>query len=264
MKNVNNKDLIAGSPSNEQIITLKSVYGKLNKVIVYPVKDSSTGRYLGGVKLVDSKGDAVITHEERMSGEWFPTVNDYVSLVDGISFDLSDTNQKKTWEWLKHSTKIADSWEAAQSSPTAEFYIYIPEAIAQEKVQKANLKFQALRFVMEDAPENMYNIVKLLGHNMDSFKPVEVKEFLLNIVETNPRLIISAYTDSNMKTRLFILDAKAKGVIVHKYGVYNYGDETLGIDEPQVIAWLQEPKNKKIVDAIKLETYPEYNQLTKK
>lgn len=255
---ISEADKIAGAPANDQMIILKNVY-KITRVRVYPTRDKNTGRFLGGVKNVDSQGDAILNEEERKLGaDAFAKATDSITLEDGMSFDLTNPHDAKVWSWVKHSTKVADSWEDAQRSPSAEFYVYIPEQEAEKTVNRVSNKYKALQYVMEDSRANHYTICRLLGNKMDSVPYSQVQEFLLDMAEKHSQKIISVYTDSTVKTKLFLLDALEKEVIVLRNQVYTYQNEILGISEEAVIEWLQNPKNKNIVNMIYSEVYPEY------
>jgi len=255
MEKANEIDLIENAPANEQIIKLRSVY-KITKVRIYPVKSRSTGQYLGNVKRVDSMGDPILSREEKESGEWFPKSTDTMLLEEGLTFDLSNDRERKIWNWVKHHPKIANSWEEAQRSPNAEFYVYIPEKEAKKTISKATQRYTAAKYIMEDSNERHYNVAKLLRNNMDGQNHTEVLEYLLSVAESNPEKVINIYKDSNMKTKIFLLDALSKNVIDYSNGVYSYKTETLGLDESQAVEWLKDSSNKKIVDLISKEVYP--------
>ncbi len=252
-----NVSMIENAPITDQIITLRCVY-KITEVRIYPVKDKNTGRLLGNVKPVDANGDIILSLEERASGQYFAKATDSVLLKDGYTLNLADPYDKATWEWLKHSKKIAMSLEDAAKTPSAEFYVFMPEVEAAKSVSVSKSKAKAFQFVVESSTERNYQVCRLLGHRMDGLPYTQVEEFLFSLCETNPKKIIETFTDSKMKTRLFLMDALDKNVIVFINNIFMYKTQPLGTDEDYVISWLQDPANITLVTMIKDELYPQY------
>jgi len=255
-------EIIENSPITEQLITLRSIY-KFPKVRVQPTRDLKTQRFLGNVKPVDSNGDTILSLEERNSGKFFARVTDSYLLEDGCAFDLSDPMQKTVWDWVKHSPYVVGSLEEAAYTPTAEFYVYIAEKESKKSISTATIKYKAMQYIMESSLDKHYMACRLLDNRMDGVPHAQVLEFLFNIAETTPKRIIDVYTDSAMRTKLFLMDALDKGVITNTNGVFLYKTEVLGIDEDTVIFYLQEMKNKKMVELIEAETYPEFAKVEK-
>ena len=87
----------------------------------------------------------------------------------------------------------------------------------------------------------------------------DVIDFLIRIAEKDPQKIINLYTGNDMSLRLLFIEAKEKKVIYIKNKVYLYGDNViLGATDDAVIAWMQDPKNQKVLELIKRDTYPDY------
>jgi hypothetical protein len=93
---------------------------------------------------------------------------------------------------------------------------------------------------------------------MKSAPDSEVTEYLLDIAAKDPKRIIDVYAGSDTGLRLLVIEAREKHVITIKNKVYVYADDiVLGITEDAVLAYLKDPKNKKILELIKRDTYPE-------
>ena len=87
----------------------------------------------------------------------------------------------------------------------------------------------------------------------------DIEDFLLEYAQKAPNKIIDLYTGSDTEIRMLFIDALNKKVIVKKDGVYLYGDTIgLGVTDDAVIIYMKQPENKKVVELIKRETYPEY------
>lgn len=91
----------------------------------------------------------------------------------------------------------------------------------------------------------------------------DVAEYLYERAEKNPDEIIELYTSSDMGLKLLLIDAKEKGVIFKKDGMYTYADTILGATDDAVMISFKNPSFVKILDQIKYETYPEYAPVNK-
>ena len=93
----------------------------------------------------------------------------------------------------------------------------------------------------------------------------DVLDYLLSVAEKDPQKIINLYAD-DISLHLLFLDAKEKKVIIMKNKLYLYGDNiVLGATDSAALAWMQEPRNQKVLELIKRDTYPEfYSQDTDK
>lgn len=91
----------------------------------------------------------------------------------------------------------------------------------------------------------------------------DVAEYLYERAEKNPDEIIELYTASDMGLKLLLIDAKEKGVIFKKDGMYTYADTILGATDDAVMISFKNPGFVKILDQIKYETYPEYAPVSK-
>ena len=102
-------------------------------------------------------------------------------------------------------------------------------------------------------------MARILGKDMRNQPDAAVTEFLLRIAEQNPQKIIDLYSGEDITLRLMFIDAKDKKVIYIKNKLYIYGDDiVLGTTDDSVIAWMKDPKNHKILELIRKDTYPDY------
>jgi hypothetical protein len=75
-------------------IILRSVRGKVGNVVkIQPCMDPKTSTYADCVKRVDSNGDMILSEKERndVNRIYFIKETDTFDIVDGTTFDLSDT-----------------------------------------------------------------------------------------------------------------------------------------------------------------------------
>lgn len=91
----------------------------------------------------------------------------------------------------------------------------------------------------------------------------DIADYLYKRAEKNPDEIIELYTSSDMALKLLLIDAKEKGVIIRKDGMYMYADTILGATDDAVILFFKLPTSSRVVDQIKFEVYPEYMPVSK-
>lgn len=266
----------------QNLIIVRSVYGKVNQsYILNPCVDPSTNTYADCVRSVDKNGDMILSEKDKSSGKVFIPMNQEIEIQDGTVFDLNNPVQKAKWEAIRHSSLIAEDRFAHDSAGDliidgnnsnnmsqrrygrAVLYVEQPGKLTQNRVNKAKLQTKALNFVFQDTPEGQRTKCKLLGKNMQYAYPSDVEDFLAEQAKRNPQKIIDLYTGSNTELRMLFIDALNKGVIREKQGVFMYGDKiALGVTDEAVLAYFTQPANKKILDFITEETYPEYQPKT--
>ena len=262
------------------IVVLRSVFGKVGqKYFIQPQRDSR-GRYASCVKRVDAHGDIVLTQEElamEAKGEAVFIKEDEVFVIeDGKTFNLDDVHDKAIWEAIKDCPLIAPDRFAKNSKGeylidgttdpksknprygTAELYIDRPGFEAQRRVTRRKLIVDASNYIMNDSYEGRLLVAKVLGRPMKNQPNADVEDYLLSIAEKTPEKLIDCYTGGDMQLRMFFIDAKEKGTIVKKNGLYLYGENvTLGATDSAVIEWMKQSKNQKTMTLMRQDTYPE-------
>lgn len=263
-KNIANSDILTNK------VVLRSVYGKIAKYYVQPCKDPKTGRFPDCVKPVDSHGDIRLTEAEKNEEgvtKHFIRENETFIIEDGTTFDLSDIYQKAEWEAIKNNVLIAPSRLAKDKAGNlllskkgqAELFIDRPGLIAQEKVNRKQKLRDALSYILDDERgyEGRVTKAKVLGRNMKNQPDADVTDYLCDIASKDPDKIINLYTGDDIGLRILFLDAKDKKVLIYKNKTYNYGENLIAATDEAVITWMKNPRNKKVVDLIKRDTYPE-------
>ena len=100
---------------------------------------------------------------------------------------------------------------------------------------------------------------------MSNIPDADVTDYLLTISEKDPNKIIGLYTGSDTTLRLLFIEAKDKRVIYLKNKLYLYADNiVLGATDDAVITWMKDPKNSKVLELIKKDTYPDLYEDDKK
>lgn len=266
-----------------KIITLRSVFDKGDiKYYIQPCKNKY-GQYPSCVKKVDSHGDMIMSENEKNAysegkAAFFPENHIFV-IQSGKTFNLDNIWDKAEWEAIQNCPVIAPSRDAKdingnliidgpKSTPTkparngvAELYIDRPGLDTQRRVSHKKLVHKANTFIYDDprGVDGQLNMARILGKDMRNQPTADVIDFLTRVAEKDPQKIINLYTGNDITLRLLFIDAKDKKVIYIKNKVYLYGDNiVLGATDDAVITWMQEPKNQKVLELIKRDTYPDY------
>lgn len=264
--------------TQENYIVLRSVYGKVGiKYYIQPCKDPKTNRYPECVKSTNALGDLILTDAERNSGRYFVKEGEQIIVEDGTVFNLDDDIQRAQWEAIKHCPLIAperwakDSkgdylidgtmdWKAKRPRyGVAELYVDRPGEETRQRVSKKKKILQASDFIINDdnGADGRLTMAKILGKRMSGQSDADVEDYLLQIAEKDPDKIIKLYTGGELSLRILLVDAREAGVIFVRDKMYWYSDKILGGTDDAAITWMKNPKNKKIVELIKKDTYPE-------
>ena len=268
---------------DDKKIILRSVYEKANLVYyVQPCKDKY-GNYPACIKRVNSQGDMIMSDKERDAMSegtvvFYPE-NKFFKITSGRVYDLEDMHDKAEWEAIKNCPLIAKDRDERDaqgnliidgpiSTPkhpsrngVAELYIDRPGLDTQRKVSRKQLIHKACSYIYDDerGADGQRNMAKLLGKDMFNQNISDVLDYLLTVAEKDPEKIINLYTGGDTSLRLLFIDAKEKHVIYIKDKLYLYGDNiSLGATDDAVIAWMKEPRNRKVLELIKKDTYPDY------
>ena len=268
---------------DDKIITLRSVYDKANiKYFIQPCKNKY-GQYPGCIKRVNSQGDMIMSEKERNDysegrAVFFPE-NHLFTIVSGRTYNLNDPYDKAEWEAIENCPLIAKSRDerdsngnllidGAKSTPSkparngvAELYIDRPGLDTQRRVSHKQLIHKAESFIYDDprGADGQLNMARILGKDMRNQPTADVIDFLTRVAEKDPKKIIDLYTGDDISLRLTFIEAKEKHVIYIKNKLYLYGDNiVLGATDDAVIAWMKDPRNQKVLELIKKDTYPDY------
>ena len=236
-----------GTP-DDRVIKLKSVF-KSNKVSVQPVPDGM-GWYKGVKRLSES---------DKKDLKYWAEKDSRVVIKDGTTFNLNNPADKVTWDWVKHSSAIAETEELCQLSDVAEFYIHVEEEEASNEVALVEKELKALSYINEDSPSNYTQRVALLGVDMDGASTSLLKQYLYTVAKSAPEKIIKIYEAKDISLRLLLLKAIKKGIVqVDASGMYRYGNNILGMSEDTTVAWMLDIDHKDIVELMDREVNPEY------
>ena len=266
------------------IVVLRSVFGKVGqKYYIQPQRDSR-GRYADCVRRVNSEGDIILTpaeieKESKGLAAYIPVDKLFV-IEDGKTFNLDDVYERAEWEAIKNCDLIAPDRFAKNENGdylidgtvdprskrprygTAELYVDRPGVDSQRRVTRRKLIVEASNHIMNDERgyEGRLLTARVLGRDMRNQPNADVEDYLLSIAEKTPEKIIDCYTGGDMKLRILFIEAREKGVIVKKQGVFVYGEDgkvILGATDDAVIEWMKASKNAKTLSLIRKDTYPD-------
>jgi hypothetical protein len=117
---------------------------------------------------------------------------------------------------------------------------------------------RAWTFIENDSIDGRLTKCKLLGKNLRNAPSSDVQSYLYDEADKNPLKIIDLYTNGDTALRLLIIDAKERNIIRKQDGLFIYGETVLGATEDAIMMFFKTPTNKKVLDLIKRETYPEF------
>lgn len=269
----------------DNIIILGGVYDKAvgMKYYIQPHKDPKTGMFPSCVKKVNSQGDMIMSEKEKTeyaegTAAFFPEDHVFVITV-GKKYDLNNIWDAAEWECIKNCKLIVPSRDArdangnliidgAKSTPNkptrngvAELYIDRPGLDTARRISRKQLIHKAESYIYDDprGVDGQINMALILGKDMSNQPAADVIDFLVRVAEKTPEKIIDLYTGGDINLRLLFINAKKKHIIYIKNKLYLYGDNiVLGATDDAVIAWFKDPKNKKVVELIQRDTFPEY------
>ena len=228
----------------------------------------------------------ILSEKERNDPNriYFIKETDTFDIVDGTTFDLSNTRQRFIWEAIKHCPLIAPDYYAKDlqgnslinGTPgdytlkdylnrnprrfgVAELFVERPGVEASNRVSRKKLKHDAESYIYSDerGAEGRVLRAKLLGHKMDGMADADVTDYLLQVAERDPEKIISLYRGGDTAIRLLFIEAREKKVILYKNKLFMYADAVLGATDEAAILFLKNPKNASIYKLIKRDTYPD-------
>ena len=266
------------------IVVLRSVFGKVGqKYYIQPQRDSR-GRYADCVRRVNSEGDIILTpaeieKESKGLAAYIPVDKLFV-IEDGKTFNLDDVYEAAEWEAIKNCDLIAPDRFAKNENGdylidgtidpkskrprygTAELYVDRPGYESQRRVTRKKLIVEASNYIMNDERgyEGRLLTARVLGRDMRNQPNADIEDFLLSVAEKTPEKIIDCYTGGDMKLRILFIEAREKGVIIKKQGIYVYGEDgkvILGATDDAVIEWMKASKNAKTLALIRKDTYPD-------
>lgn len=264
----------------QNIIVLRSVFGKVGQhYYMNPAKDKY-GNYPECVKKVDSNGDMILSDSERNdpNKDYFIPENKMFDIVDGQTFDLDKVWDKNVWDAIKNCQYIAPNRFAKDANGNylidgtpnknaktqrygiAELYVDMPGVETANRVSRKKKIHQAAEFIYTDdrGAEGRLLKARLLGKHMQNMPDSDIEDYLLTVAEKHPEKIIELYTGGDTNLRILFVDARDKKVIIVKDKLYMYGSAyVLGATDDSVINWMKNPKNKKVLELIQKDTYPD-------
>jgi hypothetical protein len=263
------------------IVVLRSVWGKRGQKYYIQPQKNSKGQYPSCIRKVNSDGDMILKQGD--DPDFLIPEDRIFTLQDGTTFDLNDPYQAVEWQAIENCFLIAPSRFAKDEKGNylidgttdsvtngnfgtrsrygrAELYIERPGLEAEQKVTRAKLELKATNYIYEYGYEDWLTFAKVLGRNMDNQPAADVEYFLISIAKKTPEKIIEICTGGDLANRVLFISAKENGIIRKQNGLYTYGEDgntILGASEDAVIDWMKQPKNKKTLELIRKDAFPE-------
>ena len=258
-------------------VIIRSVYGKVGqKYTIQACKNPKTDQFPDHVKHVDSKGDMILTDAERNDGRIYIPETFTITFESGKEFNLEDPLERAQWEAIKFCPIIAQAIDQRDSKgnlvlgtkgrySAAELYIERPGYETSKKVSRKQRIHDAEAYIFNDpeGADGRLKMARLLGRNLRNSPDSDIKDYLLDIAAKDPEKIIKLYTGEDLPLRLLFMEAKDKNIIYSKNKVYLYGDGIpLGGTVDAVMSWMRDPRNAKMIELIKRDTYDDELKVT--
>lgn len=255
-------------------ITLRTIY-KTKEYHFQPCKQAN-GLNLPFVKKVrynaDGESEMILSEAERNDPNsiyYIPEDADIV-VTEGTTFNLDDPLENNKWLAIKDSVLIAPTRDAKDENGNliidgdkykygqAEIWVDIPGEESEKTVKRKQLIAKAYIYIENDSVDGRLTKCKLLGKNLRNAPASDVQAYLYDEADKNPLKVIDLYTNGDTALKLLIIDAKERNVVRKKDGLYVYGESVLGATDDALMMYLKTATNKKILDLIKREVYPEF------
>lgn len=255
-------------------ITLRTIY-KTKEYHFQPCKQAN-GLNLPFVKKVrynaDGESEMILSEAERNDPNsiYFIPEDADIVVTEGTMFDLDDPLENNKWLAIKDSVLIAPTRDAKDENGNliidgdkykygqAEIWVDIPGEESEKTVKRKQLIAKAYIYIENDSVDGRLTKCKLLGKNLRNAPASDVQAYLYDEADKNPLKVIDLYTNGDTALKLLIIDAKERYVIRKKDGLYVYGESVLGATDDALMMYLKTATNKKILDLIKREVYPEF------
>lgn len=220
----------------------------------------------------DGSTEMILSEAERNNpdSQYFLREDEDIVVTDGTTFNLDNPFERNRWLAIKDSDLIVPTRDSKDSEGNflidgnknrygiAELWVDVPGQESEKTITKKKEINRAWTFIMNDSADGRLTKCKLLGKNMRNAPTPDVEAFLYEIAERDPKRVIDLYTNGDTALRLLFIDARDKGIIKKKDGVFLYGETILGGSEEAVIYFFKIPTNQRLVTMIKYEVYPEY------
>jgi hypothetical protein len=255
-------------------ITLRTIY-KTKEYHFQPCKQAN-GLNLPFVKKVrynaDGESEMILSEAERNDPNsiyYIPEDADII-VTEGTTFNLDDPLENNKWLAIKDSVLIAPTRDAKDENGNliidgdkykygqAEIWVDIPGEESEKTVKRKQLIAKAYIYIENDSVDGRLTKCKLLGKNLRNAPASDVQAYLYDEADKNPLKVIDLYTNGDTALKLLIIDAKERNVVRKKDGLYVYGESVLGATDDALMMYLKTATNKKILDLIKREVYPEF------
>lgn len=226
-------------------IVLKSKNPKSDqKLTVSPIKDGRGG-YLGLIRSINKASNATVFNIDPLKTK--------ITIENNREFDIRNDVDMSYWKFIKYYVDYIEiSEKKANQSKTALFYIDVPIVEAKKSISSKKLRHNAEEYIYADTIKNYVNRIRLIGNvDMSNNAPDEQLNYLLTMAEKYPKKVIAAYENVHSIIQLLFYKGIDTNTINKINGIYKYNDHLLGNDEMQSIVFLQDKKNKDILEMLK-------------
>lgn len=168
-----------------------------------------------------------------------------------VILDLDDPMDELRYLFLKNHRRVKEGLTTHKASAN---FVLINE---EEESKKSNLhgryKRDAIRAFDKLTVDEMRRALRLFGRSAEELSPEVVENRLFEIVEGDPEGFLNKWVNNPHKDIQYLIErAISLGVIRKNKRIYTYGTDTIGNGIEEVIAFLKDPMNQEVKEAIKL------------
>jgi hypothetical protein len=139
--------------------------------------------------------------------------------------------------------------------PAAKYVLIDNEAEAERENKAMQTKREANREFDRMNLEEMRQCLRLYGHRSDLISNELVENKLFKLIEEDPTKFINKWVKNKNKLTEYLVElAISQNVIRRNKNVYTYGTDVIGTSLEDTMAYLDDPKNLDLREAIKSES----------
>jgi hypothetical protein len=147
-----------------------------------------------------------------------------------VTLDIEIESQKRLYEWLKGHPHVRKG----------RFTLEDTRAKEQASAAGAIATAEAVALSAGLTEKEYKGLASLLGINTKDLTEDVIRAKVIQSASLNPERFMSIFNDKDKEYRIFLKDARAKGLITFVNGTWKYNTETLGLTEDSAIIWLKD------------------------
>lgn len=185
--------------------------------------------------------------------------------IDGVKLNVGlDKNNNplniRDWviyQWILRHPHVERSKGAAEGNAKARFYIHDPDEEVERLNKEAKIRLQAMKELSKiiegvNSDENLERLTRvLISQNPDRLSRPEMENLLSDFAQTQPQKFLAAAQNKKLELHDLVLQLNETNVIQKIGEQYRYNDDTIAGTLDEMIAFLDNSKNSRVVGEMK-------------